>query len=92
MTCLDCRYYAYIDEKPMCKRYPPRALAAMPYFWRRRRWWPRRSAGRRESRDGNRADGKQQCQIIIDFPTLNRNIACGEWKYRKEVCPADEPV
>jgi len=38
------------------------------------------------------ADGKQQCQIIIDFPTLNRNIACGEWKDRKEVCPADEPV
>ena len=71
MTCETCRYSEVLDDgKPHCKRYPPRALAAMPYF----------------------ADGKQQCQIIIDFPTLNRNIACGEWKYRKEVCPADETV
>jgi len=64
MTCLDCRYYAYIDEKPMCKRYPPVPLAHMMTF----------------------NGGTQNVQIIVDFPTLNRTIACGEWRAK------DEPV
>lgn len=29
--------------------------------------------------------GTQNVQIIVDFPTLNRIVACGEWR-------ANEPV
>ena len=33
--------------------------------------------------------GQQRLQAIIDFPTLNRTDACGEWRLRG--C-SDEPV